>query len=136
MIPVPSGVRVWLATDRRSHPQRWRDAVAELVACKTSTRNGSRHYRGHPAQPVDSWPIRWAAAARCWRQASVGTDILPDPDAVISAKSGTPAGFRGSRLGRASVLAKDTINHLKTLSMRLNIGAVQRRDPQAIMELP
>ena len=32
---------------------------------------------------------------------------------------------------------KDTINHLKTLSMRLKIGAFPAsRDPQAIMELP
>jgi hypothetical protein len=55
---------------------------------------------------------------------------------MISAKSGTPAGFRKSRLVAQACSPKDTINHLKTLSMCLNIGAFQRRDAQAIMELP
>ena len=33
------------AADRRSRTQRWRDAVAELVALQAeSTRSGSRHY--------------------------------------------------------------------------------------------
>lgn len=101
--PAPSAVRARRPTDRRSRPQRWRDAVAELQA---DTSNGWTHCRfarnrgqvgpGLPGSPRAAL-ICWRSSADASRARALGTGMSAAPATMATARkaSASPARSMG-----------------------------------------